>query len=259
MNNKYKDSIYEELKGYFPAEYDLTPEELEVEPERKDFSIDTDVTFVSPITNVNPINDNADLFDAIEEDEQASEKSKLHDLYDIVEMFAACVACIILVFSFFARLTVVEGDSMNDTLVDGEYLIISGFMYTPEQGDIVVLQDTTADHPELQKPIIKRIIAVGGQSVDVSKTGVVTVTDKDGETTVIDDGFIKQETYEGRYFGHWDIPEGYVFVMGDNRNHSTDSRDYRLGIIDERCIIGKASLRVLPLNAFSVIDNPLDK
>lgn len=276
MNDKYKDSIYEELKGFFPEEYDLTPEELENLPDRNKSQLDSielapsyeefktiAKTHTESADEVIPdINDT--VSEADPSDVAASEKipearrvsNKLHDFFDIVEMFAVCVACIIVVFSFFARLTVVDGDSMNDTLADGEFLVISDFMYTPEQGDIIVLQNTAAGHTELQKPLIKRVIAVGGESVKITRDGVVTVTDKDGNANVIDNSFIKQEIYEGRYYGEWDIPEGFIFVMGDNRNHSTDSRDFRLGVIDERCVVGEAKLRLLPLDKFSIIENP---
>ena len=281
MNDEYKDSIYEELKGFFPEEYDLTPEELENLPDRNKSQLDsiklapsyeefktiakthTESAKIEPADEVIPdINDT--VAEADPADIAASEKipearrvsNKLHDFFDIVEMFAVCVACIIVVFSFFARLTVVDGDSMNDTLADGEFLVISDFMYTPEQGDIIVLQNTAAGHTELQKPLIKRVIAVGGESVKITRDGVVTVTDKDGNANVIDNSFIKQEIYEGRYYGEWDIPEGFIFVMGDNRNHSTDSRDFRLGVVDERCVVGEAKLRLLPLDKFSIIENP---
>lgn len=281
MNDKYKDSIYEELKGFFPEEYDLTPEELENLPDRNKSQLDsielapsyeefktiaktqTESEKIEPADEVIPdINDT--VAEADPSDVTASEKmpearrvsNKLHDFFDIVEMFAVCVACIIVVFSFFARLTVVDGDSMNDTLADGEFLVISDFMYTPEQGDIIVLQNTAAGHTELQKPLIKRVIAVGGESVKITRDGVVTVTDKDGNANVIDNSFIKQEIYEGIYYGEWDIPEGFIFVMGDNRNHSTDSRDFRLGVVDERCVVGEAKLRLLPLDKFSIIENP---
>ncbi len=276
MNDKYKDSIYEELKGFFPAEYDLTPEELESLPDRntsqlgdigtKDIPTTKEASFVeiAPVEKSTEqeheiISAESETVEKTLEDNKTpttATKKKYHDLFDLVEMFAVCVACIIVVFSFFARLTVVDGDSMNDTLLDGEFLIISNFMYTPDQGDIVVLQDTTAGHSELQKPLIKRVIAVGGQSVKITQDGVVTVTDKDGSSTVLEDSYIKQEAYEGRYYGEWDIPEGFVFVMGDNRNHSTDSRDFRLGIIDERCIVGEAKIRVLPFDKISVLENP---
>ena len=303
MNDKYKDSIYDELKGFFPEEYDLTPEELENLPDRNKSQLDDveltqtyevlkpsiEVTLPTEETTSEVVEEDAsepetDLpdnsYEEISSEDMAEEENtkpkaasnKLHDIFDIVEMIAICVACIIVVLSFFARFTVVDGDSMNDTLVDGEYLVISEFMYAPEQGDIVVIQDTAAGHTELQKPLIKRVIAVGGQSVEVTRDGIVTVTDKDGNSNVIDNSFIKQETYEGRYYGKWDIPEGFIFVMGDNRNHSTDSRDFRLGVVDERCVIGKATvtmgkptfrlfpidkLCLIPFEKFSIIENPL--
>ncbi len=265
---------YDELRGFFPEEYDLTPEELLGTPDCDSF----DSTDLSPIwedlessdqntdTDCEEIssheNEDVSSSDSVTdtEDIQNNDKKKnmLKDIYDILEMFAVCTACIIIFFSFFARLTVVDGESMCDTLQDKECLIITDFLYEPKQGDIVVLQDTSLEHPSLKKPLIKRIIAVGGETVDISSSGVVTITDKDGSSYVLDETYIKNEPYL-RSSGHFEVPEGYIFVMGDNRNGSTDSRDSRVGFIDERCIIGNAKLRILPFNTFGLLTNPLEK
>ena len=268
MQKKDRKEIYEELKGFFPAEYDLDPDELEnesVDIPKAAADIVVSNSVVTPDLSVfnapetETLAENEEFSDTAKVDTTAGNETKnsLHDIFDIIEMFAVCTACIIVLFSFFARLTIVDGSSMCDTLTNGEYLVISDFMYDATAGDIVVLQDTTADIKELQKPLIKRIIATGGQSVDISPDGIVTITDTDGTQSILEESYIKNEPYEGRYYGHWEVPEGHIFVMGDNRNGSTDSRDFRLGVIDERCIVGKALLRVLPFNNFWVVENPL--
>lgn len=275
-DNKTFDSneTYEDLKGFFPEEYDLSPEELLSTPDCDSFETsetspiweDLEEPIVTIENNCQleceKTNDNdADIIPIITTKSKSvieKKKSFIKDIYDILEMFAVCAACIIIFFSFFARLTIVDGDSMNDTLVDGEWLLISDFAYNATPGDIVVVQDTSLDHPELKKPLVKRIIATGGQTVDISASGVVTVTGEDGTVTVLDEKYTKNEPYlksEGRF----EVPEGHIFVMGDNRNGSTDSRDSRVGFIDARCIIGCARLRIFPLDDFCLFNNPLVK
>ena len=213
-----------------------------------------------------------DLFDLMEKDEGNSyeegetvtadslneSRKNVSWFFDLLEVFAVCITCIIVIFAIFFRLTKVSGESMEDTLFENEYLVVSDFMYEPKTGDIVVIQNTALADELLREPLVKRVIAVGGQSVDISPTGVVTVTDKDGNTTVLDQPYIKNESYRGAS-GHYDVPEGHVFVMGDNRNNSTDSRSQRVGVIDERCIFGKALVRILPFSEFTVFENPYNE
>lgn len=270
------EASFDDLKGFFPEEYDLSPEELLNTPDCDSFDTSDasplweDLDNITPkaeedaITNVEE-NENLKIEETVQlkrkkkkKDSSQSNKSALEDLYDILEMFAVCAACIIIFFSFFARLTIVDGTSMCDTLKDGEWLVISDFMYEATPGDIVVIQDTSLDHPELRKPLVKRVIALGGQSVDISASGVVTVTDEDGIITVLDESYTKNEPYL-KSAGHFEVPEGHIFVMGDNRNGSTDSRDSRVGFIDERCVIGCAQLRIFPIDSFNVITNPFEK
>ncbi len=263
---------YDELKGFFPEEYDLTPEELLKTPDFDSFdtsdmsAIWEDLESVAPPAAEDteagaediavPTNEVGIKEETIIVEEK--NKNRIGDTYDIIEMFVICTACIIIFFSFFARLTVVDGESMCDTLQDGEWLFISDFMYEAEQGDIVVIQDTSLDHPELKKPLIKRVIGLGGQTVDISASGVVTITNKDGTSYVLNETYTKDEPYF-KSSGHFEVPDGYIFVMGDNRNGSTDSRDSRVGFIDERCIIGNAKLRLFPFDVFGSITNPLEK
>ena len=182
-------------------------------------------------------------------------RKKVNWFFDFLEVFSICMACIILTFAFVARLTRVDGHSMDDTLNDGQYLVVSNLFYTPTPGDIVVLQNTSLNQSVLKEPLVKRIIAVGGQTVDIALDGTVTITEKDGTSYELDQSFTKDEEYKAAPT-HCEVPEGYVFVMGDNRNGSTDSRDYRVGIVDERCIFGRALVRIIPVGEFTVFHNP---
>ena len=154
-------------------------------------------------------------------------------LYDFVEMIGAITVVIILCFSFVVRLNVVDGPSMENTLHTGEYLVVSDLFYKPTRGDIVVLQSPEAAE-QYRKPLVKRVIATEGQTVDIDmSTGNVTV-----------DGIA--------------VTDGHVFVMGDNRNNSADSRLSAIGLIDERCIVGKVLLRVFPFDKFTAFSNPFN-
>ena len=277
--DKHSDSdslqkVYDELKGYFPEQYDLTPQELEESIRRRRSVYDAqkaESSVKSAVQNRQPKSDEKekkDLEDLLKQyapptsEEKAEKKSPvvrfLSEAFDILEVFVLCAACIILVFAFLGRLTRVDGDSMNDTLINKEFLIVSDLFYTPKQGDIVVLHNTSLEVEQLREPLVKRIIAVGGQTVKVDADGTVTVTDADGTARVLDESYVKLEPYEKEPVECY-VPEGYVFVMGDNRNNSTDSRDARVGLFDERCICGRAVLRVFPLSAFTIFQNPLTK
>ena len=176
-------------------------------------------------------------------------------IFEWLQMITGCVLAAVLIFNCFARLTRVDGASMDNTLKDGELLIISGLLYQPQQGDIVVLNKKTADMPGWngKKAIVKRVIALGGQTVDIDYgAGVVYV---DGEA--LDEPYIKEEMFLPdsyyMYNTHWEVPEGSVFVMGDNRNNSTDSRDERLGPVEEDYILGQAVLALWPLEKFGLM------
>lgn len=335
------DKIYDQLKGYFPPEYDLTPEELEKEielenkkreialgmmrtkltPEREEEDIKNDdpesENVIAPIDgeiksidaepsddvvppdNTVPVSDaTTAVFCAVKKEESIPEADDVTDnellchydpldnlfeelenetpsqspildedsklrkvtnwIFDFLEVFSICIACIIVVFALMFRLTKVSGESMEDTLYDKEYLVVSDMFYEPKAGDIVVIQNTSLTHELLKEPLVKRVIAVGGQTVEVFSNGMVTVTKEDGTSEVLDQNFTKKEPYSG-ISGKYEVPEGYVFVMGDNRNHSTDSRSPLVGLVDERCIFGKALVRILPFNAFTVFENPYNE
>ena len=172
------------------------------------------------------------------------------ELYEWLQLFLGCVLAAVVLFNCFARLTVVDGDSMDNTLKNGEMMLLWSLGYRPEAGDIVVLNKTSTVLPgwDTPKAIVKRVIATGGQSVDIDyTTGTVYV---DG--LPLDEPYIKEEMYRpgSPYMQqtHWEVPEGSIFVMGDNRNYSTDSRDDRLGVVDEDYLLGKVVFALWPLD-----------
>ena len=165
------------------------------------------------------------------------------DAFDWLQTVVTALVACILIFVFAARTVGVVGPSMQQTLIEGDRLIISNLFYTPKYGDIVVLRkDTFKDDP-----IIKRVIATEGQTVDIDfDAGVVYI---DG--AALDEPYVNTPTYEREDFdGAVTVPEGCVFVMGDNRNRSTDSRTDSIGCVDTRYILGKAVLRITPLSKF---------
>ena len=176
------------------------------------------------------------------------------DLYDWLQMFLGCVVAAVVLFNCVARLTRVDGDSMNNTLQDGEIMLIWSLGYTPKQGDIVVLNKTPVLLTGWTEPraIVKRVIATGGQTVDIDyMAGLVYV---DGQP--LDEPYLPEEMYlpgPTMQQTHWEMPEGSIFVMGDNRNHSTDSRDIQLGPIDTDYILGRAVLALWPSERFGAV------
>lgn len=184
-------------------------------------------------------------------------------LFDFIELFVFTLAAVLFITSFFVRHSVVDGDSMLGTLHDGENLLISDLFYTPERGDIIVVDDHST---LLKKPIIKRVIAVGGDVVRITRHGVFV----NGEPLVEDYVFTDEVgyTYEvypsaalmendtlvikaGEYY-ELTVPDGELFVMGDHRNKSTDSRE--IGTVDEDAVLGRVILRFYPFDKFGEIE-----
>ena len=190
-----------------------------------------------------------------EQEEQEAPRRPGAELYDWLQMFLGCVVAAVVLFNCVARLTRVDGGSMDNTLQDGEIMLIWSLGYTPAQGDIVVLNKTPVLLPGWTEPraIVKRVIATGGQTVDIDyAAGAVYV---DGQP--LDEPYLPEEMYLPFYPSmqqtHWEVPEGSIFVMGDNRNHSTDSRDDLLGTIDTDYILGKAVLALWPPERFGTV------
>ena len=161
-------------------------------------------------------------------------------------LFAAVI--VFIMFRFIIQVVTVNGVSMEPTLEGGDRLIISNLFYTPAAGDIVVLSDETG----LDEALIKRIIALPGQAVDINENGEVLVDGK-----VLSEPYIAEridESHRGDMTYPLTVPEDSVFVMGDNRNHSTDSRDSQVGLVDEGEILGRVIFRLLPLSKIGPVD-----
>lgn len=177
--------------------------------------------------------------DSVRKDKQPSEtNSGILYLHDVVYMLAA----MLVVLTLFFRVIVVNGPSMKNTLLDGDYmLLVSNLFYRqPKAGDVVVICKKAYDDG---KPLVKRVIATEGQIVDVDfEQGIVYV---DG--LPLDEPYISTPTTveEGMAFPQI-IEKGCVFVMGDNRQNSRDSRFPRIGQVDTREVLGKVAWMIFP-------------
>ncbi|MDO4156283.1 MAG: signal peptidase I [Oscillospiraceae bacterium] len=201
--------------------------------------------------------------------EEVTEKKKGMFWKDAADMFEAVlisVFFVIMLFAYVLRPVTVEGQSMESTLQNQDKLFMTDLLYTPKRGDIVIV-DNDVSHiydengnlvkglglstATTEKRLIKRIIAVGGETLDIDfTTGIVTI---DGE--VLEESYINNLTVndEGAFTYPLTIPEGYYFVMGDNRQHSSDSRHPMVGLVSEEQIMGKAVFRFAPISNFGSI------
>lgn len=201
------------------------------------------------------------LSDEKKEENADSKKKSEHKKADIIrsitdfaEIIAVSLVVVMLVMSFLFRHSPVIGSSMAPTLSEGDVLLVSDLFYRPQKNDIVILQVDDPGHlTSTDRPLVKRIIAVGGDSVKINfKTWEITVNGN-----VIDQSYLGEHPLGAHMNSYaikpdangicsFTVSDGHVFVMGDNRNDSLDSRS--LGEIDERAIIGKVITRILPLN-----------
>ena len=193
----------------------------------------------------------------INNDKTTSKKNNfMKGLIEQLELVVIVFVIIVLIFSFAARMCQVSGDSMRDTLYNGENVIVSDVFYTPERGDIIVFHQTGESRNDYNEPIVKRVIGVAGDTVKVEHFRDrmrVTVTDSEGNSTVLDEDYIRYEypTYADSVTY---VEEGTVFVMGDNRSDSSDSRSARIGLVDTRRILGKVVVRVTPFDRFGKVN-----
>ena len=186
------------------------------------------------------------------EGEDAQSRRPGRELFEWLQMLMVCVLAAVVLFNCFARLTRVDGHSMDDTLQDGELTLVWSLGYEPQQGDIVVVNKKSTDFFN-HRALVKRVIAVGGQTVDIDyATSTVYV---DG--VPLDEPYIKEEMFRPgdpmMQQTHWEVPEDCIFVMGDNRNRSTDSRHAELGTIHEDFVLGKVLFALWPLDRMGAV------
>ena len=169
-----------------------------------------------------------------------TENERTVAVYEWVEAAIFALVCVVLVFTFLFRIVGVDGESMQTTLMDHDRLILTRLNYTPERGDIVDINRYT------QEPLVKRVIAKGNDTLDIdAQTGEVLLNGKVLDEPYLDDF---QRTDPMEFQGPITIPEGYVFVMGDNRLNSHDSRKRDISCVSEKDLMGKAVFRLWPFS-----------
>ena len=208
-----------------------------------------------------------DQDDAVES-EKAGKKEvfkgkKVKDIFDWVDTIVVALVAVVIIFSFFFRIATIVGPSMQNTLFAGERVIISNLFYEPEFGDIIVVSrnadNSIYGNTSGNEPIIKRVIATEGQWVDINfDTGEVFVGPDLSNMQKLDEPYTKTPTNK-RYDIDFPIyvEEDCVFVLGDNRNDSLDSRSSTIGedgLINKKYILGKAMLRIWPFDVFGGLE-----
>lgn len=183
--------------------------------------------------------------------------------FDYLELFVISVFAVLMIFTFGVRLCRVDGESMENTLFHNEYLLLHNVAYQPEQDDIIVFHLTNTSNK--QKTLVKRVIALEGQEVVINtRTNEITVDGilYDDSHAVLKDRMTDEITgkYDNLFYENFDystgiyratVPAGKVFVLGDNRNNSKDSRNPDIGFVDEQSILGKVVLRLSPFTVLS--------
>lgn len=198
----------------------------------------------------------AESVEGVAAEPPVKKKPRVITVYDYLETFCYALALMMLLFLFVFRYVSVDGDSMLGTLHDEDKLIISDLFYTPETGDIVVINPES--HGVSGKPIIKRVIATEGQTVyiDYEKWEVYVDGVKLDEPYIQEMHEVEQQRWGAdvamngtnvpKYKQEFTVGEGKVFVMGDNRNNSKDSRSREYGEMDENRILGRVIIRITP-------------
>lgn len=197
-----------------------------------------DIDFIADYTiNYSDSEPDTDVKPAAHKKQKAAVDSGM-GLYDWLQCIVSAVVAGILLFVFVGRVDAIKGTSMMQTLQDGDSVILSNLFFTPKYRDIVFIKSDA-----YETPIVKRVIATAGQLVDIDfEKGVVSVDGAELKEDYINTPTTLQMSFEGPVT----VPEDHVFVLGDNRNDSSDSRDNRVGMINVRDILGKVYFILLP-------------
>ncbi len=208
--------------------------------------------------NENALADFDDADNTKDTDKKSMADALTKEVFEWLEVVVTAVISVVVIFTLFFRVATIDGPSMKETLHNGDKVIVTNFAYKAKKGDIVVISRNKENDKnfvsENQMPIIKRIIATEGQKVDINfETGEVYVDDK-----LLDEPYISTPTK--RKFDvefPLTVAPGCVFVMGDNRMDSLDSRDSSIGndgMVDTRYILGNAIYRIYPFNDFGKLN-----
>jgi len=179
----------------------------------------------------------------------AAAKKTRTEIYDWLRCIVTAIIVCVLVFIFGARIVGVVGSSMVPTLHEGDRIITSNLFYKPKQGDIVVFRKDSFD----DRALVKRVIATEGQTVDIDfEQGIVYVDGAPLKEDYVNAPTVRELDFDDEIT----VPPGCVFVMGDNRNESTDSRSEALGCVDTRYLIGRGYIVFLPIRDFKLLGRP---
>ena len=166
------------------------------------------------------------------------------EIYEWIQCLMSALIICVIIFVFFIRVIDVNGTSMVPTLQNGDKMLVSDLFYTPKAGDVVVFKK---DEYDPDRALVKRVIATEGQTVNIDfDNGIVYV---DG--VPLEEEYVNSPTNRQlQFIGPAKVPEGCVFVLGDNRNASTDSRNSLIGMVDSRLILGKVYFVIFPISEF---------